>query len=395
MLDEKGFKRKRFDDLLSEMEDKAKETLGEQVNTSERSVLGILIRIVAWFLAMLWGHAEKVYYSAYVNTADGSSLDRLGPYVGVSRTLAQAARGTVTLTGTPGHTVNAGFLVSTEADIYFETTERVTLDSSGQGTVAIEAVEVGSSGNIAAGEISVIGNPNPDITSVTNTAETSGGREKQTDPEFRDMFELSVAGGGAATSDAIRGAILRVTGVRAAAVITNRTMDVDEEGRPPKSYQAYVLGGSDEDIASAIFAVGSAGIESHGDTLIQVRDLSGNLQPVKFSRAEVVPVHIKVQVYKSAAYPLDGDKLLKTALVQFIGGVDEGGAVYAGLSMGEDVVLMKLASVLYNVAGVEDLLLQLSADETTFDGQNIQIDVHQVAQTAAEWIEVTGSDFTD
>lgn len=395
MLDEKGFKRKRFDDLFSEMEDKAKETLGDQVNTSERSVLGIILRIVAWFLSMLWGVAEKVYYSAYVNTAEGSSLDRLGPYVGVSRTLAQAATGTVKLTGTPGYTVPAGFLVGTEADIYFETSAGVTLDSSGQGTVSVEAVEAGLSGNVAAGEISVIVNPIPDVTAVTNAAATSGGREKQTDPEFRDMFELSVAGGGAATSDAIRGAILRVTGVRAAAVITNKTMEKDEAGRPPKSYQAYVLGGQDEDIAAAIFSVGAAGIESHGDTLVQVRDLSGNFQPVKFSRAEVVPIHIKAQVYKSAAYPLDGDKLIKTALVQFIGGADEGGGVYAGLSMGEDVVLMKLASVLYDVAGVEDLSLQLSTDGTTYTGQNIKIDIHQVAQTAAEWIEVTGSDFTD
>lgn len=395
MLDEKGFKRKRFDDIFAEMQDKAKETLGDQVNTSERSILGIILRLFAWFLAILWGLAEKVYYSAYVNTAEGQSLDRLGPYVGVSRTLDQAATGSVTLTGTAGYMVPAGFLVGTDADIYFATTTAVKLDGSGKGTVAVEATEAGLSGNVPAGAITVIVNPVPDVTTVNNSAPTSGGRKKQTDPEFRDMFESSVAGGGAATSDAIRGAILRVTGVRAAAVITNRTMDYDAAGRPPKSYQAYVLGGQDEDIAAAIFSVGSAGIESYGEILVQVKDLSGDLQPVKFSRAEVVQIHMKVQVFKNTSYPADGDNQIKTILVQTLGGTDADGTVYAGLSMGEDVVMMKLASALYEVPGVEDISLQLSTDGTTWSSQNVKIAIHQVAQTAAEWIEVTDSDFTD
>ncbi|MHA7580390.1 baseplate J/gp47 family protein [Paenibacillus vandeheii] len=395
MLDETGFKRKRFADLFDEMEDKAKEAWGEKVNTGEKSPLGIILRLVAWFLAILHALAEKVYYSGYVNTAEGNSLDRLGPYVGVSRVLDQYATGTVTLTGTPGYTQAEGFLIATEGDIQFETLDPVVFDSTGKAIVAIEALESGTGSNVAAGLISVIVNPNPDVTAVTNIAATSGGRAKQTDPEFRELFGLSVAGGGSATGDSIRGAILRVAGVRAAAVIINSSIDVDSAGRPPKSYQSYVLGGEDTDIATAIHGVGSAGIESYGDTTVVLKDLSGNEQPVSFSRAEVVPIHIKVHIYKTAAYPADGDAQVVSALAQFIGGTDTDGTVYSGLSMNDDVILMRLVSTIYKIAGVEDVSLELSQDGTTYTQGNIPIEVFQVAQTAADWIEVVADDFSN
>jgi uncharacterized phage protein gp47/JayE len=394
VLDETGFRRKRFADLFEEMKDKAKEAWGENVNTSEKSPLGIILRLFAWFLAVVYAVAEKVYYSGYVNTAEGNSLDRLGPYVGASRVLDQYATGSITLTGTPGHTQDSGFLVATTGDMQFETVEPAVFDATGKATVPIEAMETGTSGNVAAGKISVIVNPNPDVTTVTNIAATSGGRAKQTDPEFRELFALSVAGGGSATGDSIRGAVLRVPGVRAAAVMINKTMERDTAGRPPKSYQTYVLGGEDDAIASAIFSVGSAGIESYGETTVTVKDLSGNDQPVSFSRAKVIPIHIKVIIYKTAAYPADGDSQLVSAIVQHIGGTDIDGTVYAGLSMGDDVILMRLVSTIYKIAGVEDVSIELSQDGATYEGGNIAVNVWQVAQTSADWIGVTTNDFS-
>lgn len=395
MLDETGFKRKRFADLFDEIEDKAKEAWGETVNTSEKSPLGIILRIFAWFLAIIWGVAEKVYYSGYVNTAEGVSLDRLGPYVGVTRVLDQYATGSVTLTGTPGYSQDAGFLVATSDNVQFETLEPAVFDETGKATVRIEAMETGTSGNVAAGLISVVVNPNPDVMAVTNAGATLGGRAKQTDPEFRELFSLSVAGGGSATGDSIRGAVLRVSGVRAAAVMINSTMQIDASGRPPKSYETYVLGGADEDIAAAIFSVGAAGIESYGETKVMVKDLSGNVQPVGFSRAVVVPIHIKATIYKTAAFPADGASQLVSALVQHIGGTDADGTVYAGLSMGDDVILMRLVSTIYKITGVEDVSIELSEDGTIYEVGNIPVNVWEVAQTAADWIEVTVNDFTN
>ncbi|QCT03281.1 baseplate protein [Paenibacillus algicola] len=386
MLDRTGFKRRRFQDLFEEMEDKARETFGDQINTSERSPLGIILRLFAWFLAKLWGTAEDVYNSGYKNSAAGNNLDRLGPYSGVTRILEQWATGEVVLTGTAGKTIETGFQAATETGVYFETLEDVVIGPAGTVTAAIEALDSGSQGNVAAGAITIIVNPNPDITAVSNPERTQGGREKETDAEFRDRMDQAVAGGGAASLDALRGALLRLDNVRAAAVIENNTMQADPVGRPAKSYQAYVLGGDDQAIAEMIFQKGAAGIESHGDITVQVPDLGGYVHDVKFSRAEEVQLQISVDVTKNDSYPADGDEQIRSALVRYVGGED-GGSYYNGLNMGASVIYTRLISAVYSVPGVEDVSV-LVGSGNNLQPANVQIQPFQVAQVRATDIEV-------
>ncbi|MGN7359450.1 baseplate J/gp47 family protein [Paenibacillus sp. SAF-054] len=388
MLTEKGFQRKRFEDLFAEAEDKAKEVFGEKVNTSERSFLGILLRLFAWFMAKLWGLAEDVYNSGYIPTATGNNLDRLGPNVGITRVLDQYAAGYVILTGTPAHTETAGFRVGTETGIIYEALEDFTFGPDGKASVKVEALEPGQSGNIAAGMITVIVNPNPDVTAVTNPERITGGREKETDPEFRSRYELSVAGGGSASVDAIRGALLRLDKVRAAAVIENNTMQPDTDGRPPKSIQVYVLGGDDQEVAETIFTKQSGGIETYGDISKEVLDLGGYPHIIKFSHAEEVPIFANIEVIKNDRYPANGDELIRNAIIRYIGGEDAAGSYYNGLSMGGSVVYTRLISAVYSVDGVEDVALTVGSSVETMLGQNVQIAPYQVAQTTAGHIEV-------
>ncbi|MEC0092894.1 baseplate J/gp47 family protein [Paenibacillus macquariensis] len=386
MLDKTGFKRKRFDDLFGEMEDKSKETFGDKINTSERSPLGIILRIFAWFLSNLWGTAEDVYNSSYINSAEGNSLDRLGPHVGITRVLDQYSVGTILLTGTPGASILEGFQVVTETQIYFETLEDAIFDSMGKVSVPIEAIESGQSSNVASGAISVIVNPNPDVTGVTNLQPTTSGREKMTDAEFRDLFTQSVAGGGAATIDAIIGALLSVDSVRSATVIQNFSSITDASGRPPHSYQAYVLGGRDEDVAQAIFSTGAGGIESYGDIVKSVKDIGGFDHEVKFSRAEEVALKVSVDITKNEQYPANGDDLIRSAIVLYIGGED-GGSYYNGLSMGSPVVYKKIIGAVSKIDGIEDFTLKIGKNNILVEG-NITLERYQVAQTRTVDIEV-------
>lgn len=89
----------------------------------------MLLRIFAWFLSILWSTVEDVYNSAYVNTATGASLDRLGPNAGITRDTEQYASGFVTFTGTPGYIIPAETQVRTETDVYFETAESAQIDN--------------------------------------------------------------------------------------------------------------------------------------------------------------------------------------------------------------------------------------------------------------------------
>lgn len=388
MLDAKGFKRPTYAEIFAEMEAEAKAKFGDNVNMSERSVLGIMFRIVAWFLAKGWQIVEKVYYSAYVNTAEGVQLDRLGPYVGIQRKLATWATGTIQLNGTPGHTEPAGFRVETPAGVVFETVEDITLDASGVGTGEIRALEPGTIGNVAAGTITVISNPNANITSVTNPAPTAGGQNKETDQEFRERFVQSTAGGGAATIDSIRSALLRTPGVRAAVVIENNTMTTDAAGRPPKSFEAYVLGGVAEDIGQTILNTKAAGIEPYGTESVVVNDISGNPHTIRFSYAEEVQIHVRVTVRTNNQYPVDGDVQVESAIIRYIGGEDYDGQLYVGLNMGDDVIHSRIIAAVYKVAGIEDAIVELSTDGMNWVQTNVAIDQQQVAQTSHTVITV-------
>lgn len=390
-LTPKGFRRKQYADIVSEMELRARELFGENINLSERSFLGLLIRLVAWFHAVGWMLAEKVYFSAYPDTAEGVSLDRLGPYAGIRRRQAQHATGIIEITGTPNHTVPAGFLVSTANEVFFETMEAVTLDQDGKGAAPIRAIETGPSGNVEAGAITEIVNPDPQIESVINLERTAGGRDKETDAEFRARFDISAEGRGSATLLSLRSALLAVGGVRAATVVENYTMETDDGGRPPKSIECYVLGGESQDIAQAILDTKAAGIETYGQESETVRDISGQEHVVKFTRAVEVPIHIRVTISRDNRYPTDGDARLKTTLIQYVGGEDADGTLWVGLNMGQGVVYSRLIALAYQVEGVTDVDIEVSTDGSTWTRQNIPININQVAQTSYAMIEVSNS----
>ncbi|NOG26555.1 baseplate J/gp47 family protein [Lysinibacillus fusiformis] len=387
-LDKNGFKRKSYSDLIDSMSAKAKEKFGADANTTERSFLGIIIRIMAWFFSLLWQDTEDVYHSAYRKTAEGAQLDMLLPYAGISRNLADFAYGQIHISGTPNHFIESGFLVSTNNDIFFETIYDLTLDSEGKGTAEIVALDVGAIGNVGANTITEIVNPDADVTSVINLLKTSGGQEKETDAEARERADITVHGIGSATTAAIRTNLLKISSIRAAKVIENFKDEVDQYGTPPRAIQAFVLGGDDEEIAKAIHEKKAGGIQPFGTTFIDVLDLSGEIQQIGFTRANEVNVFIEVNAKTNTSFTSNGVELLKTALVKYIGGTDYYNNTYAGLNMGEDVVISRLIARAYSVDGIDDVMIKVSKDGVIYNDSNIIIALQEVAQTHFNDIEV-------
>ena len=203
-LTERGFLRPSYADLLDAFEVKAKELFGSTVNLSVRSPLGIFLRIFAWFAGLTWQLAEDVYNSGFIDTAAGVSLARLGAFIGIRVLAAQKATGSITITGDAGATIYAGFIVQARNNQRFVTLEDVTISSSGTATVPIQAFEAGPDGNVAAGTIDTVVTPLAAAISVTNAAATVGGRNRETDQEFRERYLSSVDKPGGSNTDAIR-----------------------------------------------------------------------------------------------------------------------------------------------------------------------------------------------
>ena len=388
---DRGFRRKTYSDIIADMEAKAKDLFGPKIDLSSASPLALFLRVVAFAVSLLWQVAERVYGSAYIDTATGQSLDYAVKYAGISRRLPSHARRLVRFAGDPGVTIPQGFLVETEQGIRFATMEVRTIDETGRAEVLAEAVEPGMSGNVAPGQITRITNPIPGVSAVTNLDHPRNvdGLDRETDRELRERYYQSLAAGGASTLDSLRASVLAVPGVRTARVFHNPTMEVDEEGRPPKSVEVVALGGADEDIAYAIHRTIAAGIQPYGEIEVVVKDAGGQDQTIRFSRAEVVDIYVSVTVTTGALYPLDGDEQVQDAIIRYVGGIDNQGASHNGLGLGQDVVWTALIQVARSVPGVQDVAITVGTAPNPTGTVNLGIGDRQVAETTPDKVVVS------
>lgn len=206
-----GFRRPTYNELLDALEHKSRELFGATANLTVRSPLGLFLRIFAWILNILFSVLEDVYNSRFVDTAVGTSLLNLGRAIGLRVLSAQKASGYIMVTGPPGVIVPAGWLVETAAGIQFFAVSDTEIGAEGTVMVPFRCTSTGPDGNVAADTITTITNPGSvaGITAVTNPAAFTGGRERETDEEFRDRYYASVDYAGGVNADSIRAALLQ------------------------------------------------------------------------------------------------------------------------------------------------------------------------------------------
>ncbi len=385
-LTDKGFNRPTYTVLLNALEYKARELMGEEIDLTVRSPLGLFLRIIAWVWNILWSCLEDVYNSHFVDTAVGNSLYNLGRSVGMQLLSEGKASGYITITGSAGTIVPAGFLVATHGGLQYTVMSSVTIQDEGSALALVKAVETGPEYNTDAGTIQVIVNPSAvsGVESITNAAEITGGRIKETDAEFRARYYESVDYSGGVNADALQAALMNdVEGVSSAYVYEN---DTDERNStynlPAHSLEAVVYGGLDEEIAQAIYTRKAGGIQTVGSTTVNVVTASGQQLPIHFSRPTAKKVYIRVSALRTSE-EFSGDTAIRQALIDYIGGNTSG-----GLSIGVDVVYIKLPGILTALPGVEDFDLEIGTDGANYSKSNISIGYREKAVTDTTSISV-------
>ena len=388
-LTERGFRRPTYTELLDALEYKARELFGTKANLTVRSPIGLFLRIYAWILNMLFSTIEDVYNSRFVDTAVGTSLYNLGKAIGLRLLSEQKASGYITVKGTPGTIVPAGWLAATVAGYQFVVVAAGEIGSDGTVTLPAQATVAGADGNVEKETITTIVNPGiPEgITNVSNPAAFEGGRARETDEDYRDRYYKSVDYAGGVNADAIRGEILQnVEGVYAVIVYENDTDEEDSGGLPAHSIEAVVYGGLDGDIAKQIFRRKAAGIQTHGGKSVSVLSDSGATYTIKFSRPTLVDVWVKITdlVTDEDKFPTNGKALIKAAIIDYIGSDANGGT-----TIGEDIYYNRLPAVIYTVPGVLDFELKISSDGSAYNYDNIEISSRQKAVTAESKVSIT------
>lgn len=377
-----GYQRRTYDDILNDKIKHAKELFGENIDTSDQGALGKFLCVNAYDQAMLEEALEAVYYARFPNTATGTSLDRLLVFGGISRNPATEARYSVRVHGTAGHLIEVGFLVGTDTDLTFYSTSDATIGDDGTCLIEVSCTEAGSIGNIHAGSINKVVNPDANITAVEGVECLTAGADEEGDTELRERFKAAMAGAGSCNENAIRAAILRVPTVQYAAVIANNTNEADADGRPPHSFEAYVLGGNDyeQEIAQAIYQKRPVGIQMVGNKAVTITDVSGNDFVVNYSPAPNIAVTVRATLKVSAAFTADGAELVRSKVADYIN----------SLGIGNSLVLSSIYGHIYAVAGVAEVTkLELSTDGgNTYSTSNVAVPEYGVAVCANVHVEV-------
>lgn len=146
----------------------------------------------------IYQHQGWIVRQIFPDTADTEFLEWHARARGLSRKSATTASGTLTVTGEPGATADAGYTI-TRGDLSYTTTAAVTLDSEGNGTVAASFSTAGVAGNTTAAASGTFTATPVGFDSSVIIGVMSGGTDRETDAELLarllDIIRRPPAGG--------------------------------------------------------------------------------------------------------------------------------------------------------------------------------------------------------
>ena len=152
-----------------------------------RSVLAVLGAALTAAIHSLYALAQEIGKQSVPYTATGTQLEGWASLWGLARRSAGLAIGTAVATGTPGAEVPADASLVSAAGQEYVVLDGVFLDGAGEATLNLEAVEAGSAGNLATGEVlSFVSAPEGVNTTATVDADgLAGGSDIESDDQLR------------------------------------------------------------------------------------------------------------------------------------------------------------------------------------------------------------------
>lgn len=345
-----GFIRKSREQILSDQQANARLLLGEEIDLSDQSPDGLRLQAQTDELDLLWKTLEDIYYSNYVSTATGISLDRAISVGGQERAKPKRSIVQLQFRGAVGSNITVGTIVQTRQGIQFITIESSEIADTGSGLVLAQCLQFGELGNVASNAITEIVTSASGIESVTNLEPASQGRIIETDAETYTRYkERGVAGGSSAF--ALQSELNNLQSVIIAKVYENASSIEDADGRPPNSMQAVIEGATGQEIGDLFLKKWPGGIQSLGSESITLQDNKGINRTYFYDRPENVRVYVKVILETNDLYQPAFDAVIKTNCIKVVGGVDANTSVYPGKGIGESLYAWELEA---SQLGIED-----------------------------------------
>lgn len=316
-----------------------------------------------------YGYQMFQYYAQQVDPsyASGRMQDAIGRIYFMTRIAATATTVTCTCTGLAGTVIPAGAIVQDDSGHQFTSSADAEIGTSGTVSVVFTCTETGPI-IVAADTVTTIYQAISGWDSVTNPSAGVTGSAVETRAEFEARRSASVASNSVGSVPAVLGSVLSVDGVTSAYVLDNPTASSVTTGGvtlAPHSLYVAAYGGTDSDVATAIWKKKSPGCAYNGNTTVTVYDTSSgymNSAPsydVTFTRPTDVGIVFDVVIKYSTSVPSDYESQIEQAIVAAFSGTDDvdaatiGGTIYpaqyyttiSGVGTWAKIISVKVGSI--------------------------------------------------
>lgn len=179
-----------FDTIMERMLSR----ISDDIDKRQGSVVYDMLAPAAIELEQAYMEMDNVLNLGFADTTYGEYLDRRAAEQGLTRKAAVASTANVTVTAQDGTVIPAGtqFATNDAEPIYFKTVAD-TIVTGGSVSIAVQAVEAGAAGNVAAGTITVPVGDLASIITVTNPEAATGGTDEESDAELLARYTEKVS----------------------------------------------------------------------------------------------------------------------------------------------------------------------------------------------------------
>lgn len=302
--------------------------------------------------------AQQAYNSKDPNKARDLELDIICALTGTFRNQGTPSTLTLQFTGVDATVIPAGEIYESVIDgTQWSTDAEVTI-TGGTATVGATAVINGST-NADVGTVTRIVNTIGGLQTVTNTTVATPGDDAETNGELRLRRAKSVGKPGDNQVTSMIGQVLAVDDVKQIVIFENDTDVTDLNGLPPHSIAPLVDGGTDEDVALAIYLKKNPGCTLYAvGTVVQVNVTDPKYPQqqklITFSRPIYIDMTVVVDVIDDGTLPITVDSEIKQAIVDYSEGdlvAAECGFNVKGFAIGEDVPVSRINTPINQVIG--------------------------------------------
>lgn len=386
-IDSQGLHLPTYNDILEDMIAKMKQIYGDDIYLENDSADYQLLSIFALKMYDCLQTMAYAYNARSPETAIGSSLDSVVKLNGIKRKAAGHSTCEVHIEGTAFTQINNG-AITDKAGLTWNLPSSVVIGSNGVLDTVATCAEAGAVSALA-GDLSTIQTPTYGWLSVTNTVSAVQGNDEETDAELRERQTISTANPSQTMLDGTKGAIAALADVSRYAVYENDTnvstaTDDNPYGLPAHSITCVVEGGTDEDIAEAIYIHKGIGCYTNGDVKVEYTDQNDYINTIRFYRPAYKDVYVACVLKKYTGYVSNVVSNVKEAVYEYL----------ASLTIGSNVSASVLANIITDcnpsltkpIFGIKSLQIGFSSDSVA--AQDLETNYNEIPNPVYANIEV-------